>query len=72
MITYRPLWKTMKEKNISSYKLRKDYEFSAHTISRLRKDGGTSTWMINRLCEILDCRVEDVAEYIPDREVDKK
>ncbi|WP_077533240.1 helix-turn-helix domain-containing protein [Massiliimalia massiliensis] len=71
MITYRPLWKTMKEKQITTYTLRETYHFSPHTISRLRHDQGISTWMINRLCQILECRVEDVIEYISEQKFEE-
>ena len=37
MIVYDRLWKTMKEKGISQYKLLKDYGFSSGQLDRLRK-----------------------------------
>ncbi len=63
MITYTPLWKTMKEKNISQYKLIKEYGISAGQLSRLRANNYVSTHTIDVLCEILDCKVEDVIQY---------
>lgn len=63
MIVYDKLWKTMKEKNISQYKLIKDYNFSTGQLDRLRKNAGVSTYTLNMLCEILDCNLEDIAEY---------
>lgn len=64
MITYDKLWVTMKEKGISQYKLIKDYQMSAGQISRLKKNMNVSTYTINTFCEILDCKVEDIMEYI--------
>lgn len=66
MITYDKLWKTMKEKEITQYRLIKYYGFSAGQIGRLKKNMYVSTHTIETLCSILDCRVEDIFEYRPD------
>lgn len=66
MIIYSKLWMTMKEKGISQYKLIKNYGFSSSQLDRLRKNGNISTYTLNRLCKILDCRLEDIAEYVED------
>lgn len=66
MITYEKLWKTMKEKKITQYRLIKYYGFSAGQIGRLKKNMYVSTHTIETLCSILDCRVEDIFEYKPD------
>ncbi|MBO5147557.1 MAG: helix-turn-helix transcriptional regulator [Clostridia bacterium] len=63
MIVYDPLWRTMKEKNISQYKLIKEYNFSTGQLDRLRKNGNVSTYTLNVLCEILDCSLNDIVEY---------
>ncbi len=63
MIVYTKLWGRLKEKNISQYKLIKDYHISTGQLDRLRKNDNISTYTLNRLCEILDCRLEDIAEY---------
>ena len=64
MIVYDRLWRTMKEKNISQYKLIKVYKVSTGQLDRLRKNTDVSTFTLNRLCEILNCKLEDIAEYI--------
>ena len=63
MILFSPLWETMKEKNISQYSLIKDFGFSSGQLDRLRKNENVNTYTINRLCEILDCNIEDIAIY---------
>ena len=64
MISYEPLWETMKEKNISQYQLIHTYKVSAGQLSRLRANSNVSTNTLNTLCEILDCKLEDIAEFI--------
>ena len=66
MIRYDPLWKTMASRGITTYTLIETYHFSRHTIYRLRHNSGISTALIDQLCKILNCRVEDILCYIPD------
>lgn len=68
MIRYDRLWDTLKEKNISQYKLIKDYGIDKAQLQRLRDNAVVKTIILNRLCRILDCRVEDIMEYVPDDE----
>lgn len=64
MIVYDKLWVTMREKNISQYKLMKVYGVSSGQLDRLRKNENVSTYTLSELCRILHCRLEDIAEYI--------
>ena len=66
MISYEPLWETMKQKNISQYQLINKYKFSAGQLSRLRANNNVSTNTLNMLCEILDCNIQDIICYIKD------
>ena len=68
MIVFDKLWKTMKEKNISQYQLIKKYGFSTGQLDRLRKNQNVNSYTLNSLCEILDCNLGDIAEYIKDQE----
>ena len=67
MICFDKLWKTMKEKGISQYKLIKEYNFSTGQLDRLRKNENVNTFTLNQLCEILDCDLNDIAEYRKER-----
>ena len=64
MISYEPLWNTLKEKGITQYQLINKYNVSAGQLSRLRANENVSTHTINTLCEILDCKVEDIMKYV--------
>lgn len=68
MIKYDRLWNTMKEKNITQYQLIKKYGFSTGQLDRLRKNGNINSYTLNSLCEILDCKLEDIAEYVKIKE----
>lgn len=66
MIVYDPFWKTIKSKDISTYKLIQKYRVSSSTIQRIRENLPLSTVTIDDLCRILDCGVADVLLYKKD------
>lgn len=68
MITFNKLWKVMKEKGISTYKLREECGIDSKTIRRLKANENMETKTLNKLCSVLDCKIEDIMEYIPDPE----
>ena len=66
MISYKPLYETMKKRGVTTYRLINEFGLSRSLIDRLKHDKPISTTTINDLCRILDCRIEDVAEYEKD------
>ena len=66
MIVFDKLWQTMKAKGISKYYLTAKAGISPSQITRLKRNQNVNTYTLNRLCSILDCKLEDIAEYIPD------
>lgn len=69
MIVYDPFWRTLKNRGISTYKMINKLGYSSGTLYRLRHNKGISSRLIDDLCKLLDCRVEDILEYVPDPEV---
>lgn len=65
MISYEPLFRTMRSKKISSYRLEK-LGFSRATYYSIQKGNSISTNTVNQLCKILKCGVSDIMEYIDD------
>lgn len=66
MISYEPFYETLKSKNITTYKLIKDYNVSRGLLDRLKHNKPISTVTLNDLCDILDCQVQDILTYIKD------
>ncbi len=64
MISYEPLWATLRQKGESTYTLIYKHGISSATIDRMKKGNGITTQKINDLCEILDCNVEDIIKYV--------
>ena len=69
MIRYDRLWETMKQRGVSQYALYTHHNINRSQLDRLRKNKNVETNIIDRLCNILHCRVEDIMEHIPDDNV---
>lgn len=66
MISYDPLWKTMKERGATTYTLQVKGQISSSTIRRLKAGDSVSTNTLDALCKILQCDLADIVLYLPD------
>ena len=66
MISYEPLWKTMKDRGATTYTLQFKGQISSSTIRRLKANESVSTNTLEALCKILNCTLNDIIEYLPD------
>jgi len=66
MISYEPLWKTMEAKNATTYTLQVKGGISSSTIRRIKSNESISTNTLDSLCKLLDCKLHDLAEYVPE------
>ena len=69
MISYRPFYETLLRKGFTEYYLIYKQGIDSNTIHRMKHGKPITTTTLNTLCEILDCRVEDIIEYIPDTDI---
>ena len=68
MISYEPLWRTMERKKATTYTLQVKGGVSSSTIRRMKANESVSTNTLDALCKILECKLEDIAEFVPDAE----
>ena len=66
VIKYDRLWETMQKKGISTYWLREKCGIDRKTIRRLKANDNMETKTLNKLCIALDCKLEDIAEFVPE------
>ena len=66
MITYDRLSQTMKQRGLSQYDLYTHYNVNRSQLNRLRHNENVEVNTIDKLCNILQCRVEDIMEHFPD------
>lgn len=64
MIIFNKLWKTMEEKGITTYWLREKCGIDSKTVRRLKANENIETKTLDKLCTALNCKLEDIAEYI--------
>ena len=64
MICFDKLWDIMKKKGISTYQLREKCGIDSKTIRRLKANENIETKTIDKICTALNCKIEDIAEFI--------
>ncbi|MBE6960122.1 MAG: helix-turn-helix transcriptional regulator [Ruminococcaceae bacterium] len=64
MISYKPLWRTMKERGVTTYTLIYKNGFSAYTITSLRRNKSITMNTLEKLCTVLDCTPNDIIEFV--------
>lgn len=64
MIDYSPFWNTLKKSEESTYTLVNTHHISSSTLDKLRKNKPLTTTTINDLCRILNCEIQDIAQYV--------
>ncbi len=64
LISYEPLWQTMKSKGITTYTLIYKQGFSAYTITNLKRNKSITMNTLERLCKVLDCTPNEVIRFI--------
>ncbi|MBQ3490942.1 MAG: helix-turn-helix transcriptional regulator [Oscillospiraceae bacterium] len=66
MIKYDRLWQTMKKRGITQYALYTHHNVNRSQLNRLRKNQNVEVNTIDKLCNILQCSVEEIMEHFPD------
>ena len=66
MIKFDKLWETMERKKVTTYMLREKCGIDSKTIRRLRANDNMETKTLNKLCIALDCKLDDIAEFVPE------
>ncbi len=66
MIKFDKLWVLMERRGLSTYWLREKCGVDSKTVRRLKANENMETKTLNKLCAALDCRLEEIAEYVKD------
>lgn len=69
MISYKPFYNTLYKKNITEYALIFKYGIPANTLHRMKHNEAITTKTLDILCEVLECSVSDILEYIPPEKI---
>lgn len=65
-VSYKRLWKLLIDKDMKKRDLKEAAKLSPSLMSSLNQDKSVTVNTLSRICEVLNCRVEDVMEIVPD------
>ena len=65
-LSYNRMWKLLVDKKMSKADLRKAAVISPNTMTKLRRDEAVNLAILGRICDVLDCDIGDIMEYIKD------
>ena len=63
--SYNPLWKMLIDRGLKKRELQETSEVSATSIAKLGRNENVTTEVLLRICESLDCDIQDIMERIP-------
>lgn len=70
-ITYKKLWKMLIDRDMSKQQLKDVAGISSASIAKLGKGENITTDVLLKICEALNCQIEDILETIPDKDNQK-
>jgi len=70
MISYAPLWNTMKARGETTYTLITHHGIDRRTIYKLKHDENVTTFTLEKLCIALNCSVQDIILITPNQSED--
>lgn len=65
-ISYNKLWKLLIDKEMTRSDLAEKSGVSSASITKLKKGSNITTDVLLKICESLDCHIEDILETIDD------
>ncbi len=63
-MSYKKLWKLLIDKDMKKTDLRKAAGISSSSLAKLGKDENVTTDVLVRICEALQCNLNDIAETV--------
>ena len=65
-ISYNKLWKMLIDKNMKKSDLKEMAGISSASLAKLGKGDNITTDVLLRICEVMDCRIEDILVTVRD------
>lgn len=69
MISYKPFYDTLYKKNLTEYALIFKHGIPANTLHRMKHNQAITTKTLDALCEVLECSVSDIIEYVSSEDI---
>jgi DNA-binding Xre family transcriptional regulator len=71
-VSYKKLFHMLIDRDISAAQLQKQAGYSANISTRLRNNSYVSLESMEKICRVLGCKVDDIVEFVPDKDGDKR
>ena len=68
LLNYNKLWKLLIDKGINKTQLCEKANISSTAMAKLGKNEAVHLNTILKICEFLNCKIEDVVEFAPKKE----
>ena len=69
-VSYKKLWKLLIDKDMMKKDLQVKANISWATVTKMSKNETVSMEVFMKICQALDCRIEDIVEFVPDGSVE--
>ncbi len=66
-VSYKNLWKLLIDKEMSKKKLGEESGVSPASIAKLGRNGNVTADVLVRICNALECELEDIMELVPQK-----
>lgn len=67
-VSYKKLWKLLIDRDMMKKDLAAAADISNYTISKMSKGENVTVEILGKICKALDCKIDDIMEFIPDKE----
>ena len=64
--SYNKLWKMMIDKKMNKTQLRTAAKISSNAMAKLGKDESVPVETLEKICDVLECRIDDIMDFYPD------
>ena len=71
-IRYNKLWKKLIDENMMKVDLRDQAGITTNALANLGKNEHVSTQVLEKVCKVLHCEIQDIMEFVPDEEREEK
>ena len=63
-VSYNKLWKLMIDKNMNKTQLKNEAHLSTNVIAKLGKNEKVSIDTLSKICEVLQCNIGDIVDFV--------
>lgn len=71
-VTYKKLWKLLIDRDMKKSDLEREAKLTHYSLGLLSQSKDVSTDVLRKICDTLNCNVEDIMEFMPEENEEKK